>query len=77
MRRVEAYRIGQCCRYQRALSGRELGCCGLEFVLGGGLCTVDAFPHLDGVEVDLHYPLLGPEELYQYGEVNFQPLAYP
>mgnify|MGYP006981241436 CR=1 FL=1 len=68
--------LGNVAAISAHLSGRELGCCSLELVFGGSLCAIDAFSHFDGVEIDLHDTFFGPEEFYQYGEVDFQSFTY-
>ena len=46
-------------------------------VLRGGLGPVDARPHLDDVEIDLHDALLAPECLDQEGVIGLQPFPHP
>lgn len=35
-----------------------------EMQLGHGLCPIDAIPHFDAVEIDLHDTMLAPDDLY-------------
>ena len=48
-----------------------------EVLLSNSLGTIDAIAHLDGVEIDLHDALLGPEEFDEGGEIDLKALAHP
>ena len=49
----------------------------MEVLLGNGLGPIDAIAHLDGVEIDLHDALLGPEEFDECGEIDFKAFTHP
>ena len=50
---------------------------GVEVVLGGAFGTINAFAHLNHVEVNLHNALFRPESLNQEGEIGFHAFAHP
>lgn len=50
---------------------------GAEVDARHGVGTIDALPHLDGIEIDLHDALLAPNGLYQEGEIGLEALAQP
>ena len=74
---VETAGIGQRGSDECTLRTGELGCCGVEMILGYGIGTIYPLAHLDGVEIDLDDALLGPKQFDEGGEIDFEALAHP
>ena len=74
---VEFAWIGQRHGYHRALGLAKVLGTAMEMTLGYRLGTVDAVAHLNGVEIYLHNPLLGPEYLYEECEIHLKAFTHP
>ena len=74
---VETAGIGQRGSDECTLRTGELGCCGVEMILGNGIGTIYPLAHLDGVEIDLDDALLGPKQFDERCEIDFEALAHP
>ena len=69
--------IGQRSGNEGTLAASEVFSILVEMLLSNGLGPIDAFAHLDGVEIDLHDALLGPEEFDDCGEIDLKALTHP
>ena len=69
--------IGQRGGNEGTLAASEVFGIFVEMLLSNGLGSIDAFAHLDGVKIDLHNALLGPEEFDECGEIDLKALAHP
>ena len=74
---VTLQRIGERNGDIGALLLTQFGWRRIEIDAGHRIGTIDAPPHLDGVEIDLHNALLAPNFLDQEGEIGLQALAQP
>ena len=75
--RTELAGVGQRGGNKGTLAAGEVFGILVEVLLGYGLGPIDAVAHLDGVEIDLHDALLGPEEFDECGEIDLKALAHP
>ena len=69
--------IGQRDGNEGTLAASEVFSILVEMLLSNGLGSIDAFAHLDGVKIDLHNALLGPEEFDECGEIDLKALTHP
>ena len=69
--------IGQRGGNESTLTASEVFGILMEMLLGNSLGAIDAIAHLDGVEIDLHDALLGPEEFDECSEIDLKTLAHP
>lgn len=74
---VSLYRIGQRGSNKGTTIGIEVTGMTAEMFERYGFCTIDAVAHLDGVEIDFHDAMFGPEGLDEDGEIGFECFACP
>lgn len=77
MVRTEMAWIGESGCDERTVGPCQLRCGTVEMLFRHGLDAIDAVAHLNGVQVNLHNTLLGPEKLDEEREISFQALADP
>src|SRR5574344_7858 len=74
---VEFAGIGQRHGNHSALGLAKVLGTAMEMPLGYCLGTVYAVAHLDGVEINLHYPLLAPHHFDEGSEIYLKTLSHP